>query len=340
MGCSPSSESVPQLKVRVDKHMVKNKNEKLNATDYIISGNVSESVVRQTGSIDGQQFILEGISSPSHIFLLDHIGTVLVDDCNNVKVITGPVATSVFIRNCKNCVFIVACQQLRLRDCTDVTILLHSKTGPIIESSSNISFGCYDFDYFGIAKNFQEAGLSVFWNEWYNVFDFTPGNASNYKILAPNVTSETLLENHLVVPLKMDGLAPDSSRRPYVVRSSSNRFISEQQQCLVCLPIDHSDLMHTLFEKISLSLIQSTFRIVSRAQLEVLDEKKKLGIKLREKGATTTILAVHLSCTDVCSFENEIVAISAEGKQKFLCIRDEETLSIKVRLIFEQWKEK
>ena len=34
---------------------------------------------------------------------------------------TGPVASSAFIRNCEDCVLVIACQQLRLRDCKNLS---------------------------------------------------------------------------------------------------------------------------------------------------------------------------------------------------------------------------
>ena len=48
---------------------------------------------------------------------------------------------SVFLRNCANCIVIVACEQFRLRDCNNVEILLACATQPIIEASTTISVG-------------------------------------------------------------------------------------------------------------------------------------------------------------------------------------------------------
>ena len=43
------------------------------------------------------------------------------DYCKDCHIVTGPVASSVFIRNCQDCVVVVACQQLRLRDCKNLS---------------------------------------------------------------------------------------------------------------------------------------------------------------------------------------------------------------------------
>ena len=40
-----------------------------------------------------------------------------IDDCEDCEIILGPVAGSVFFRDCKNLTVTVACAQLRTRDC-------------------------------------------------------------------------------------------------------------------------------------------------------------------------------------------------------------------------------
>ena len=57
-----------------------------------------------------------------------------------------------------------------------IGILLFSTTGPIIETSSEIIFGCYTFNYFEFERHFKESGLIIWNNLWNEVYDFTPGN--------------------------------------------------------------------------------------------------------------------------------------------------------------------
>lgn len=45
----------------------------------------------------------------------------LQDNCSDCRVVCGPVASSVFLRDCHDCVVVVACQQLRLRDCKNLS---------------------------------------------------------------------------------------------------------------------------------------------------------------------------------------------------------------------------
>ncbi|KAJ4443069.1 hypothetical protein ANN_04719 [Periplaneta americana] len=53
----------------------------------------------------------------------------------------------VFLRDCKECVCVVACGQFRTRDCRKMDIFLCCVTQPIIEASSSIHFGCYQLFY-------------------------------------------------------------------------------------------------------------------------------------------------------------------------------------------------
>ena len=79
-----------------------------------------------------------------------------------------------------------------------IAIFLHSTTGPIIESSSNISIGCYNYAYFGLESNLLSANMSIWENEWYSVYDFTPAN--NFKLL-PTGDPSTCIET--VIPVSL-----------------------------------------------------------------------------------------------------------------------------------------
>ena len=76
-------------------------------------------------------------------------------------------------------------------------IFLHSTTGPIIESSSNIALGCYNYSYFGLESNLISAEMSVWENEWYSVYDFTP-SSNNFSLL-PTGDPATLLSTMVPV---------------------------------------------------------------------------------------------------------------------------------------------
>lgn len=72
------------------------------------------------------------------MYLLDTVASLTVDYCTSCVLVTGPVESSTFIRNCKDCTFVVATAQFRTRDCEGCRFFLHSNTEPIIESSKNL----------------------------------------------------------------------------------------------------------------------------------------------------------------------------------------------------------
>ena len=142
--------------------------------DYMIKGENHAFFLKTT--INGLQFMVEDNNNTT-IFLLDHIAQLTIDNTNQSCVVTGPIEGSCFIRDCTDCCFIIACQQLRLRNCHNCKILLFSTTGPIVESSTQIGFGCYTLSYFELSTQFDKAGLHVFENSWQYVFDFTPSSS-------------------------------------------------------------------------------------------------------------------------------------------------------------------
>lgn len=88
----------------------------------------------------GLAFCIEDCVS-CKVLLLDYIEQLTVDNLNNCSIVVGPTSGSVFIRDCKNCLFITYSQQFRMRGCEDCTILYLVTTQPIIESSARLKFG-------------------------------------------------------------------------------------------------------------------------------------------------------------------------------------------------------
>ena len=73
----------------------------------------------------------------------------------------------------RRCSFIVAAQQLRLRDCHDVSLLLHVSAGqPVMEASDGIRLSSFSFAYPQLAAQFRSAALHPFNCQWSNVHDF------------------------------------------------------------------------------------------------------------------------------------------------------------------------
>ncbi|XP_064167121.1 protein XRP2-like [Anguilla rostrata] len=164
------------------------KREKVDPKDFMLTGLKDATVGRLPGKLNGQQFVIQECENCS-IFILDHSATITIDDCVNCRVVLGPVKGSVFFRDCKEIKCVVACQQFRTRDCKKMEVFLCCATQPIIESSTGMKFGCFQYHYPELAAHFKDAGLSVFNNNWSNVHDFTPVSGETNWSLLPENTS-------------------------------------------------------------------------------------------------------------------------------------------------------
>ncbi|CAM9324867.1 unnamed protein product [Ectocarpus fasciculatus] len=157
----------------------------LNPSDFILSRKQKEVIVREPGSIGGQQFIVEECSE-CEVYLLDHTAALTIDLCTDCRVFAGPCESrrdTTKISFCMDCTVVVACQQFRARDCTDCTFFLFSATQPVIESSAGLRFACYTLDYFSLAGQFAAAKLSVWNNKWSQIYNFTGGGEGDWSCL-------------------------------------------------------------------------------------------------------------------------------------------------------------
>ena len=68
----------------------------------------------------------------------------------------------------------------RLRDCVKVDMFLCVNSQPIIESSSGITVGCFQYSYSQLADHLAAAGLTPWNNYWSQVYDFSPVQAETH----------------------------------------------------------------------------------------------------------------------------------------------------------------
>ena len=71
----------------------------------------------------------------------------------------------------------VVCRQLRLRDAFNVKVSLLCRTQPVIESSKNVQFCCWQLGYWGLRGQMEAAQISPFHNFWSDVHDFSRGKS-------------------------------------------------------------------------------------------------------------------------------------------------------------------
>ncbi|KAG1692719.1 hypothetical protein DVH05_025197 [Phytophthora capsici] len=151
---------------------------------YTFRNKKNETLMKLPGQIEGQPFDISDLEGCT-VMLLDHINQVQIDNLSNCRVFVGPSSESVFVRNCSNCVFTIACKQLRTRDCSSCSIYLYSLTDPIIETSQEITFAPFNGAYCGIERNFTDAHLEPTNNHWSQVYDFNDPDktGANWRIL-------------------------------------------------------------------------------------------------------------------------------------------------------------
>ena len=88
------------------------------------------------------------------------------------------------MRNCDGCEVAVCCSQFRCRDFTNSKIHLYTVNDPIVESSSKLVFGPYNFKYPKLEEHAGLASLTGQYtddegvvqlrvNKWNLIYDFT-----------------------------------------------------------------------------------------------------------------------------------------------------------------------
>lgn len=142
-----------------------------------------------------------------------------MDRCTDTTFFLGPIAGSVFFRDCKNCKISVACSQFRCRDLYDSEVYLYAANDPVIESSANLTFAPYNLAYPQLKEHAAKANLDPEVNKWELIFDFTTqaDGSLNYKVMDPsqwqmqNKTVEGLGEPEVAFayPQRYGGTVPD-----------------------------------------------------------------------------------------------------------------------------------
>ncbi|CAB1323692.1 unnamed protein product [Coregonus sp. 'balchen'] len=191
------------------------KREKVDPKDFMLTGLKDATVGRLPGKLNGQQFVIQDCEN-CNIFVFDHSATITIDDCTNCCIVMGPVKGSVFFRDCKDIRCVVACQQFRTRDCKKMEVFLCCATQPIIEASTGMKFGCFQYYYPELAFHFKDAGLSIFNNNWSNVHDFTPVSGETNWSLLPE---DTVVLDHVPAP------DPESEFKSVRVSAEASRSI-------------------------------------------------------------------------------------------------------------------
>jgi protein XRP2 len=106
------------------------------------------------------------------LVVADRCDQVQIDVLKSCKVFVGASSEAVFVRNCSDSVFYLACKQLRTRDCVNCTFYLYAQTEPIIETSTGMKFAPFKGGYAEQAAHMAAANLNPTINLWWGLFDF------------------------------------------------------------------------------------------------------------------------------------------------------------------------
>jgi len=142
---------------------------------FIQRNKSNETIVRTPGQINGNQFVASELNG-CKVTVLDYCDSMTFDKCQNTDFVLSAVRGAIFVRECTNCKFIMVCGQFRCRDCMNCDFFMHVKTGPVVESSTNLRIGCAEIAYPELYAHMERAKIPVCNNIWTDVHDFTPGD--------------------------------------------------------------------------------------------------------------------------------------------------------------------
>lgn len=217
------------------------KREKLNIEDFTFANRKGEVLGRVPGKINGQRFIMKNCEDCT-IYLFDHMATITVDDCTNCKMFVGPNKGSIFLRNCKSMKCIIACGQFRTRDCKGIDTLLHCDSKPIIESSTHMKFGCFQYYYPELYDQFKAANLKCYNNTWSSIHDYTPvPGEDNWTLLPEDLNMEEFLPLPTTEELQAVGVSMDPEKSIVPLTHGTRRPVGELTCLMLIFRDEHSE---------------------------------------------------------------------------------------------------
>ena len=175
MGCSASS-SEPQVQ-KAPAQAPKPAPKKVDRAMLFVTDKKNETITRNKGDIGGNQFQADQLENCT-VIIKDAVDSMTIDRCYDCQFAMSAIHGSIFVRDCQNCKFTVNCGQFRCRNCTNCEFFMHSRTGPVVEASSNITIGCGTFSYSGVLEDLKAAQIDEYSSLFYDVHDFTPGQGN------------------------------------------------------------------------------------------------------------------------------------------------------------------
>lgn len=136
-----------------------------------VSNRANDSIQLADVDLNGRDIVLRALRN-CKVTLLGAPSTLHIDDVECCTIVVGPVASSVFVSDCRESVLVVACQQLRVHRSSALTCYMHITSGAIVEDCSDIGVAPYDLTYDTIDKHWALSALARNVNKWSEVADF------------------------------------------------------------------------------------------------------------------------------------------------------------------------
>ncbi|XP_052892608.1 tubulin-specific chaperone C [Anopheles moucheti] len=129
-------------------------------------------LIELSGSVVNDQTITASKLKNCLIRIEGHPGSLQFAQLDNCVVVCGPTARSIFLDDCTDCKFVVACQQLRCHRSRACDMYLYVTSRAIIEDCKGIRVACYNHLYGNIEEDFRQSGLDLSCNNWNILDDF------------------------------------------------------------------------------------------------------------------------------------------------------------------------
>lgn len=139
---------------------------------FKIEDRKSEVIFRKQGPDISGKMVICGKLEDCEVYVCDRQDCADASELKRCLVLIGPCQGPVQVHGCEDCIFWMACQQLRTRDCKRCTFHLYSKTAPIIETSEDLTFAPWTARYPHCTPQFEAAGFDASRNFWNAVYDF------------------------------------------------------------------------------------------------------------------------------------------------------------------------
>jgi hypothetical protein len=159
-----------------------------------------EFINLESDEVNGKDVALENLEH-CEIFLKGIPSSVQIKNLHGCIIIVGPCSRSVFIDECHQCEFAVACEQLRVHTSDECDFYVHITAQPIIEDCHHCRFAPYNVEYKSKQMDIIQSGLQWTKDYWNNVLDFnhkTPGvHSPNWETIEEEERKEWSLDLNL-----------------------------------------------------------------------------------------------------------------------------------------------